>query len=164
MSKMPKTRQLLRKEVTYSDIKDEEFNMLHKLGYHAAKTQFFEHLHSKRDWMKAVICHHLGLDSPNDCQVAPPDWWLHGSFNVCIPVMIGSWNNKKLLMRFPLPYRVGEAFRPGNCDEKIRCEAGAYSWLEKNCPEIPIPKLYGFALSTGEMVWVLNSSSCDASY
>lgn len=62
-------------------------------------------------------------------------------------------------MRFPLPYRVGESFRTGNCDEKIRCEAGSYAWLQKNCPNVPIPKLYGFALSTGETVWIFPSVS-----
>ena len=149
---MPKTRQLLRREVTYSDVKDDEFNILHQLGYHAEQTQFFAHLYEKRDWMKAVACHHLGLQSPSECCVAEPESWLHGSFNVCVPIKINQWKGKQVLMRFALPYRVGEAFRPGNCDEKIRCEAGAYSWLQKNCPEVPIPALYGFGLSTGEMV------------
>jgi hypothetical protein len=51
-----------------------------------------------------------------------------------------------------LPYRVGEAFRPGNGDKKVRCEAGTYAWLQENCADVPIPRLYGFALSTGETV------------
>lgn len=73
--------------------------------------------------------------------------WYHGGFNVCIPVTISAWEGKELpgqrvLIRFPLPYRVGEAFRPGNGDEKIRCEAGAYAYLQENCPEVPIPRLY----------------------
>lgn len=36
--------------------------------------------------------------------------------------------------------------------KKIRCEAGTYAWMQKNCPDIPIPRLYGFATSTGEAV------------
>ncbi|KAJ0417842.1 hypothetical protein BJY00DRAFT_288788 [Aspergillus carlsbadensis] len=39
---------------------------------------------------------------------------------------------------------------PGNGDEKVRCEAGAYAWLQENCPDVAIPELYGFALSTGQ--------------
>jgi hypothetical protein len=79
------------------------------------------------------------------------------SFNVCIPVTISPWEGKeqpgrRVLIRFPLPYRVGEAFRPGNGDEKIRCEVGAYAYLQENCPEVPIPRLYGFATSDGETV------------
>ncbi|KAL4863138.1 hypothetical protein BDV12DRAFT_177911 [Aspergillus spectabilis] len=53
-------------------------------------------------------------------------------------------------LSFALSYRRG--FRPGNGDKKVRCEAGTYTWLEENCPDIPIPRLYGFAMATGEMV------------
>lgn len=88
--------------------------------------------------------------------------WHHGSFNLCVPVVVGGWKQKKqpggrVLLRFPLPYRVGDAFRPGNGDEKIRCEAGAYAWLQENCPDVPIPQLYGFSTSTGETVWFLTA-------
>lgn len=149
---MPKTRRLLRREITYSDAKEEEFDILHQLGYYEQQVGFFEHLDSKRGWIEAVVAHHLGLPSV-DCHVAETEDWHHGSFNVCIPVTIDSWDGKRVLVRFPLPYRVGEAFRPGNGDEKIRCEAGTYAWLQGNCPLVPIPQLYGFALSTGETVW-----------
>ncbi|RHZ62495.1 hypothetical protein CDV55_102906 [Aspergillus turcosus] len=146
---MPKTRQLLRGKITYSDAKAEESNILHQLGYHSEQTRFFARLRDRREWMKAAVTHHLGLRSSDECHVADTENWLHGSFNVCVPVTIDSWG-KRVLLRFPLPYRVGESFRPGNCDEKIRCEAGSYAWLQKNCPDVPIPKLYGFGLSTGE--------------
>lgn len=148
---MPKTRQLLRKEITYSAAKTDEFNILHRLELPAQQSRFFAELDGKREWMKTVVCHHLGLGSPDRCLVAEMDLWLHGSFNVCVPMAIDHLNGQCVLMRFPLPYRAGEDFRPGNCDEKIQCEAGAYAWLEQHCPDVPIPKLYGFALSTGEM-------------
>ncbi|KKK15238.1 hypothetical protein AOCH_000385 [Aspergillus ochraceoroseus] len=147
---MPTTRQLLRRKITYSDAKGEEFNVLHQLKYHSEQTRFFAQLHDRREWMKAAVTHHLGLKSSAECHVADVENWLHGSFNVCVPVTIDSWHGKRVLMRFPLPYRLGERFRPGNCDEKLLCEAGSYAWLQRNCPEVPIPRLYGFALSTGE--------------
>ncbi|KAI9038762.1 uncharacterized protein KD926_010497 [Aspergillus affinis] len=147
---MPKTRQLLQAKITYSDAKAEEFNILHRLRYPSEQTKFFAHLYDKREWMKATVAHHLGLESFTQCQVADTENWLHGSFNVCVPITIDSWDGKRVLLRFPLPYRIGESFRPGNCDEKVRCEAGSYAWLQENCPDVPIPKLYGFALSTGE--------------
>lgn len=83
--------------------------------------------------------------------------WHHGSFNLCVPVTVTDWKRrqqpgKRVLLRFPLPCRVGDAFHPGNGDEKIRCEAGAYAWLQENCPDVPIPILYGFATSTGQTV------------
>ncbi|RMZ76005.1 hypothetical protein DV738_g5194, partial [Chaetothyriales sp. CBS 135597] len=52
------------------------------------------------------------------------------------------------MFRLPLPYKVGGA---ENGDEKIRCEAATYIWLQENCPSVPIPRLHGFGLSTGEM-------------
>lgn len=154
---MPKTRQLLRREVTYSDVKDEEFNILHQLEYYDAQTQFFRRLYDKRDSMKVAVAHHLGLNSSSECYVSDTKDWLHGSFNVLVPVKINCWAGKQVLMRFPLPYRIGESFRPGNCDEKVRCEAGAYAWLQENCPDVPIPQLYGFSLSSGETVQATTS-------
>lgn len=155
---MPRTRRLLREELTYSDAKEREVNVLHQLGYYEQQRNFFAHLNGKRRWIKAVVAHHLGLKSPDACHVAEMKDWFHGSFNVCIPVTIDNWigrqqPGKRVLLRFPLPYRVGEAFRPGNGDEKIRCEVGTYAWLQENCPDVPIPQLYGFAMSTGETVW-----------
>lgn len=73
----------------------------------------------------------------------------------CIRVDIdgqGRDSGKQLMIRFPLPYRIGEYPCPGNADEKVRCEAGTYAWLQENCPIVPIPHLYGFGLSTGQTV------------
>ncbi|KXG46373.1 uncharacterized protein PGRI_052290 [Penicillium griseofulvum] len=148
-------RRLLRREVTYSDVKDEELNILPQLDYYAKQVQFFTHLRDKSDWMRAVVAHHLNLSSPDVCEVSAIEDWLHGSFNLCVPITIGSQQNKRVLLRFPLPYRVGEAYNPGNGDEKIRCEVGTYAWLQENCSEIPIPQLYGFALSSGEVFTLL---------
>ncbi|KAE8153020.1 hypothetical protein BDV25DRAFT_44741 [Aspergillus avenaceus] len=152
---MPRTRQLLREELTYSHAKRKEINILHQLTYPSQQAQFFTLLQSKRSWIRVIVAHHLNLSSPNSCQVADFGEWLHGSFNVCIPVTILEWGQKeqsgnRVLIRFPLPYRIGETFRPGNGDEKVRCEAGTYAWLEENCPDIPIPRLYGFGVATGE--------------
>ncbi|KAH8433003.1 uncharacterized protein LDX57_010638 [Aspergillus melleus] len=154
---MPRTRRLLREEITYSHAKEREVNILHQLGYLDQQSRFFSHLYARRDWMKAVVVHHLNLNSTGACHIPKPEDWYRGSFNVCIPITICDWKRRqqpgnRVLLRFPLPYRIGEDFRPGNGDEKIQCEAGSYAWLQQNCPEVPIPRLYGFALSTGETV------------
>ncbi|EAW15263.1 uncharacterized protein ACLA_059270 [Aspergillus clavatus NRRL 1] len=147
---MLKTRRLLRREITYASAKEEEGNILHQLEYHDKQTRFFTHLYNNRDWIKTIVAHHLNLSSPAVCRVSEVEDWLYGSFNVCIPVILSNSDGKRVLVRFPLPYRVGDDFMPGNGDEKVKCEAGTYAWLEKNCPDVPIPQLYGFALSTGE--------------
>ncbi|KAL4779890.1 hypothetical protein BJX76DRAFT_364824 [Aspergillus varians] len=147
---MLRTRQLLRREITYSSAKEEEINILHQLGYHDKQIAFFSHLNNHQDWIKNTVAHHLNLNPSDICHVSKVEDWLHGSFNVCIPVTVSTRSTKRVLLRLPLPYRVGEDFMPGNGDEKVRCEAGTYAWLQKNCPDVPIPELYGFALSTGE--------------
>ncbi|PKY04249.1 hypothetical protein P168DRAFT_297150 [Aspergillus campestris IBT 28561] len=130
------------------------------ISYNRAQlTRCFAHLHDQREWMKAVVAHHLGLKSSDEYYVAGVSSWLHGSFNVCIPIIVKSWKGKRVLLRFPLPYRVGESFRPGNCDEKVQCKAGAYAWIQNNCSDVPIPKIYGFALSSGETFTRLESLS-----
>ena len=65
--------------------------------------------------------------------------WYHGSFNFCIPVTINNWKpseqpGSRVLLRFPLSYRVDDVVRPGNGDEKIRCEAGAMLGFKKTAP------------------------------
>ncbi|KAE8414838.1 hypothetical protein BDV36DRAFT_298674 [Aspergillus pseudocaelatus] len=152
---MPKTLPLLNEDITYSAAQEREANILHQLGYPHERTRFFAHLNSKHAWIKAIVTHHLGLSSIDVCRVADMKDWFCGSFNVSVPVIIQGCKGKQqpghcVLLRFPLPYRVGEKFRRGNGDEKIRSEAGAYAWLQENCPDVPIPRLYGFGLSTGE--------------
>lgn len=150
-----KTRRLLRGSVTYSDVKERETNVLHELGYWDQQAKYFTHLYRNRDSIKTIVAQHLGLDSADKCRVAEPEDWMPGSFNVCIPVDTddrGQRLGKKAMIRFPLPYRVGDITCPGNADEKIRCEAGTYTWLQENCPDVPIPQLYGFGLSTGQTV------------
>lgn len=154
---MPKTLRLLKEEITYSKAQREEVNILRRLTYFKEQQEFFARLSDNEDRIKAIVAHHLRLPSPGQCQVADVEDWLHGSFNVCIPVSINDWESRAqsgtcVLLRIPLPYRVGEEFCPGNSDEKIRCEAGTYAWLQQNCADVPIPRLYGFATSDGETV------------
>ena len=148
---MVKTRHLLREEVTFSDVNTREDNVLHLLTYHDQQTRFFAELERQHDLIATTVAYHMNIASDN-CSVASLAEWLHGSFNVCIPVHIKDGRTPRVILRIPLPYRVGEKFQPGNADEKIRCEAGAYAWLSEYCPTVPIPKLYGFGLSTGKAV------------
>ncbi|KAL4861659.1 hypothetical protein BDV12DRAFT_179906 [Aspergillus spectabilis] len=141
----PRIRHLLRGEITLEDAQSDETNILHQLRYVHQRDEFFSFLEDHAEWIREVIAHHFNI-SPSTVIITPRDQWLNGSFNVCIPVSTGQHD---VLFRIPLPYRVGERVKPGNADEKIRCEAGTYAWLEEHCPDIPIAKLYGFGLSTG---------------
>ncbi|KAJ6126132.1 hypothetical protein N7471_010625 [Penicillium samsonianum] len=123
---MLKTRSLLRSEITYSAAKDNDANILHELGYRDQKIRFFTHLYRNRELIKSLVARHLCLGSQDLCHVVDVEDWIHGSFNVCIRVDIfGSTGvvGRQVMIRFPLPYRIGENCCPGNADEKVRCEA-----------------------------------------
>ncbi|PWY72464.1 hypothetical protein BO94DRAFT_569040 [Aspergillus sclerotioniger CBS 115572] len=148
-----KPRRLLRGEITYDAAKEHDANILHQLGYRDQKIQFFTHLYQHRGVISVIAAHHLGLASADACHVVDVEEWIHGSFNVCIRIDVvghGPDPERQLMIRFPLPYRIGENCRPGNADEKVRCEVGTYAWLQENCPSVPTPRLYGFGLSTGQ--------------
>lgn len=155
-----KKRRLLRGEVTYEEALDNDNNILHQLGYRDQKIKIYLHLNRNRRQIQNIIAHHLGIAAER-CRVVNIEDWIHGSFNLCLRVDVdpgsqghpgsqGNTHGKQFMVRFPLPFRIGENYRPGNADEKVRCEAGTYAWLQENCPTIPIPQLYGFGLSNGQ--------------
>lgn len=145
-----KPRLLLRGEITYDSAKEKDANILHELGYREQKIRFFTHLYRNRKLIESTAAHHLNF-AAKSCRMVDVEDWIHGSFNVCIRIDVDS-PRKQLMMRIPLPYRIGENCFPGNSDEKVRCEAGTYAWLQDNCPAVHIPHLYGFGLSTGQAV------------
>lgn len=154
-------RRLLHGEIIYSAARKEDHNVLNELCYWDRREQFFNHLQSHRRLIQQIVAHHLGLSSSDKCHIVDPELWIYGSFNLCILIFVddaarGPWEH--FMMRFPLPYKIGEDLRPGNADEKIRCEAGTFAWLQENCPTISIPELYGFGLSTGQTVCVADPS------
>lgn len=150
---MPVTKKLLRGEVTLSDALDRETNILQELTYPASAAAFRDRIARKSPTIQALIAHHLRLKKSSHVRVADKSEWLNGSFNLCIPATVQDQGNKRrVMMRFPLPYKTGESFRPGNGDEKIRCEAATYAWLNKECPTIPTTNLLGFGLSGGQRV------------
>lgn len=149
---MPAKLRVSDYEKTYSEVKNDESNVLHQLTVWDQRNKFFTHLHENETTIQAITAHHLGL-KVQDCQLAGPEEWRYGSYNACIPIYISSGKKqsttKRVMIRFPLPYKVGG---PENGDEKLRCEAATYIWLQQNCPSVPIPRLHGFGLSTGQKV------------
>ncbi|KAM3549085.1 hypothetical protein MY1884_008894 [Beauveria asiatica] len=147
------TRNLLSGPITFSSATARSANVLHALQYPLRKLAFYSHIEGHRALLAEVIAHHLGT-KPTDIEIAPQEWWQHGSFNLVIPLNVNvdtaHSSVPHAILRFPLPYRVGEVANPGNSDEKLNCEAATYAWLEANCPSVPIPKLYGFGLSTNQ--------------
>jgi hypothetical protein len=64
-----------------------------------------------------------------------------------MPVPVDNWNKhpgRRVLVRFPLPYKIEESTCRGNADKKLRCEAATFIWIGDHCPDVPIPYLWGF--------------------
>jgi hypothetical protein len=143
---------LLRGFITLSAAEDEEDDMTAKLQHAEKRGDFYTEMKKRKKDTKSVVASHCRLASPD--LVHLPDMvdeksilWIHGSFNVCIPVSINQLGRSlpsRMAFRVPLLYKVGEEFYPGNCEEKLRSEAATYIWIGENCPDVPTPTLRGF--------------------
>lgn len=140
----PSTLPLLRGETTLESALVQEEDMLLDLSYPDQRVDFFVWLYSHRSEIEDTVSHHLGL-GPRNCRVGGVNEWIYGSFNVCLPVYVDQWTTgKRVLVRFPLPYKVGESTCPGNADEKLRCEAATFIWIQEHGYAVPIPRLWGY--------------------
>lgn len=130
--------------------------MLKKLKHVAENKAVYEKLWSERHAIETITRRHLGYSTAKyRCTIAPTDEWLRGGFNVCIPVSLNSTDGqdqRQLLFRCPLPYKLAESRYPGTIDEKVGSEVGAYVWMQEHCPDVRIPHLYGFGFSDGRQV------------
>ena len=149
------TLPLLHGKMTLAEALDEEDNILFPLAYSSQREDFLFWIYEHRQDFKDLISLHLGLATSETCRFGEFREWKHGSFNVCIPVYIVNWRvnpGKRVLLRLPLPYKVGETTCPGNANEKLRAEAAAFIWIRDNCPDVPIPFLWGFGFPSGQSV------------
>lgn len=146
---MSATLSLLRRRITLNEALEHDDNLLVQLEYPRRQHEFWSYLEARKNEIEAAVSFHLRL---THCRVAEVDAWVAGSYNVCIPVYIGPPSDTRVLVRIPLPYKVGEEQFPGNVEEKLRCEVASYIWIQENCPDVPIPTLFGFGLSNGRTV------------
>jgi hypothetical protein len=143
---------LLMEAIRLEDALGDDDNVLPQLRYPGQKKEFWDYLMAHNADIETLVRYHLNI---NWCHVCVMETWKSGSFNVCIPVLVpatGRRGHDKVFVRFPLPYKIGEAENPGNVEEKLRGEIAAYIWLQKECPDVPIPTLYGFGLPAGQCV------------
>ena len=159
---MSKSLPLLRGNITLRSAIEDDDNILQELSYPDQRIEFFTYLYTRRQKIEAIVSYHLGFGKAELCQIGDIDEWIAGSFNVCIPVYIDErahHHAKRVLIRFPLPYKVGELRNPGNAEEKLRCEVAAFIWIQENCSAIPIPRLWGFGFPGGQSVCYPSSFS-----
>lgn len=158
---MPSSSQRLKligKQIKLSEALTDEDDILQMLRYPKRRIDLIVLLLENENEILHITAHHLNVKT-NACELSRVSDWIHGSFNLCIPIHV-NWNgHKRVLFRVPLPYKIGEDHFPGNVDEKIRCEAATYIYIRQHCPEVPIPMLLGFGLPTGISFTPLENSS-----
>ncbi|MCJ1446451.1 MAG: hypothetical protein MMC23_006956 [Stictis urceolatum] len=145
-------RQILRGEVCLQDAQNSQSNMLVEFGLPEREQEFLGYLIDSRNVIATAVAQHMNASRPPSCEVLPHDEWMKGSFNICIPVSVSNHQIRRVVIRFPIPYKIGEVHFPGNTDEKIITEAATYALLDEICPEVPRPQLLGYALSNGRRV------------
>lgn len=153
---MPKCLSLLLgRQVTLDAALSSVDDMLLELSYPSKQAAFYSHLHEQQSEIEALVSFHLGLGTTERCRMSETEEWMCGYYNVCVLVYVDGWvkfPGKRVIIRIPLPYKLGEAENPGNIEEKLRCEAATFIWIKEQCPEVPIPYLWGFGFPSGQCV------------
>lgn len=143
---------LLSGNIALDEALHQEDDILQELSYPDKRRKFYSYLIDHQFEIEEIVAFHLGVPK-GACNAARElKDWVHGGFNACMPIYIDeSIANcpRKVFVRFPLPYGVGEANNPGNAEEKLRTEAATYVWISKNCPKVPIPCLRAFGFAGG---------------
>ena len=131
-STLAMTLRTLDGEITLDAFLEEEQDMLRRLIYPNKRIDFLAYLLDHSAEIEAVVSYHLGLKGNKSCCLTSLDDWIHGSFNMCIPVYVQKWKNlleKRVMIRFPLLYKIdGEEFS-GNAEEKLRYKVATYIWV-----------------------------------
>jgi hypothetical protein len=140
------------KEVTLEEALDDDWDMIPTLIAFLKTRKYCQYLDRNRTHLEQVISRHLGIPS-TDFVLLSQDHWVWGPFNICLPVDIKRTNRtsrlpRQAILRLPLPFRCGEDYSPGDVEEKLRCEAATYIWLQQNCPSIPTPRLLAIGLKS----------------
>lgn len=144
------------KTMTEEQALDEDWDMIPTLTAYSKTQSFCNSLEDYRPQLERLISRHLGIP-PSEFVLLGQEHWVWGSFNICLPIDIKSTLvtqclPRQAILRMPLPFRCGEDYSPGNVEEKLRCEAATYIWLQRKCPSIPTPKLLAVGFPLGESV------------
>ena len=117
--------------VTYESAIQLEDNVILEASQAERTRLLHKHLWEQRQALSALAAHHLGLGRAKDrCVVQNPEAWIHGSFNVCVPVCVEGppgRSVRKVLVRCPMGHKLANDRYPGTADEKLSCEAATYA-------------------------------------
>lgn len=140
------------RRIGFSSAQRSEENIIQRIAWRTGADAVTAHLasQSKQGRIASLVAHHLGIKETR-CVETPAKNWLHGSFNVCLPVRVRDaapeYPSSRLLLRVPMAHRL-----KGMVDEKMRCEVATYIWMQENCPDVRIPLLFAFGFPDGRHV------------
>ncbi|CAK7262921.1 hypothetical protein SEPCBS119000_000221 [Sporothrix epigloea] len=125
--------------------------------------------------LERLVAQYVGAEAAR-VKISHTKMWRQGAFNLAIPVLVfdskaaaeaarevslqSGMNGeipasipdsvRRVVLRLPMAAKCAESMYPGSIEEKMRCEAAMYVWMQQNCPDIRVPHLYGFGLPTGK--------------
>lgn len=147
--------------LTEAQALDEDWDVLPALTELRHIEDFRTALDASRTQIEALCAQLLGLQS-SDISLADHPEWITGGFNICLPIAIHATRPGvpcNVILRFALPVNTGEPFQPGAVDEKIRCEAATYAWLQRTCPQIPTPRLLAVGFPNGQSLVAIENAT-----
>lgn len=143
--------------ITEQEALDIETDVIPKLHLRQKTDDFRQKLQSSSSHIRELVSRQLQIPE-SDFVIDEPSAWIEGGFNICLGIEINNGHHPHLpptaVIRFPLPFNVGEDYAPGAMDEKLRCEAATYIWLKENCSNIPLPRLLGIGFPGPQTVCI----------
>ncbi|OAA67970.1 hypothetical protein SPI_00165 [Niveomyces insectorum RCEF 264] len=114
--------------------------------------QLYIGAYEKREALERLVAFHIGVSAAR-VKTDHPSAWRRGGFNLAIPMLVfdgaGEAEVNRVMLRLPIPIKCGEVQHPGSVREKLRCETASYVWMQRHCPGVRIPHLYGFGFPHG---------------
>ncbi|OAA53908.1 Aminoglycoside phosphotransferase [Niveomyces insectorum RCEF 264] len=134
---------------------ESEKNIIVRNAQFNSLVQLSMRLWEQRAAASALVAMHVGV-GPECIEMAHHSTWQRGMFNLVVPMLVkdkaaeSTGTDKSLdkasnevLLRIPMPAKLGEEQHPGSVADKLQCETASYIWMQRHCPEVRIPHLYG---------------------
>lgn len=150
---MPRSILLRHVQRSLDSAAEQETDFLLAVKHQHAAEALRRQLWLQRPSIEAVVRHHLGLASDDECTLLPQDSWLQGGFILCLLVAVSEGARQRVVVfRCPMAHKLAEDVYAGTIDEKLRSEVATYVWMQEYCAHIRIPALYAFGLKDGSHV------------
>lgn len=161
------------KLIGYEDAIRSEADIPHERQQFMESMAFWFSVSRHRPALERLVARHLGVNAAR-VKMSHLNMWRQGAFNVAIPMLVFDTKAaadaaytpspqgdmpptvpdslRRVMLRLPMPPRCAEAVYPGSILEKMRCETATYVWMQKNCPQVRIPHLFGLGFPDGKHV------------